>query len=371
MKGSQSSRQQELDQHKKDVIKWEKQAAIRRKKLLLQRHDWQSNIQDWENKTDAKQAEVGKELSLGPNKEVQKQLNSVSRLLHKKSYTKTDEAKALATLDDAFPVTETTGETEDKQVSEISHLKYIPQHASGEPGWINRHKYQARSSSAEKQDVKDISPNWVRWVFEEHFCYVVIKQGIFDFEKYDGVVQNMRWVPVPLGDARKDDAGAPVELMVTSVPLKYKQFEEETCAYKGLASALHYCATKLNMGDKQVASNLASVAVAQASQDARTQLENLTKLVKEKSTYWRKHELRAKQKTVKEWDILNIRSPFPTVVVLLGTDGGQSHSVTLVNDLVFDFNCTHAMRLSKETLDWCCNCPDGFLRAVYLLRFWH
>jgi hypothetical protein len=138
-----------------------------------------------------------------------------------------------------------------------------------------------------------------------------------------------------------------------------------------LASALHYCATKLKLGDKQVASSLASVAVSAAKLDARSQLTVLAKVVKEKSTYWRKHELRARQKKIEEWDILNVRSPLPTLVVLLGADGGQSHSITVVNDLVFDSNCFYAMRLSKATLDWCCNCEDGFIRAAYILRFWN
>jgi hypothetical protein len=55
------------------------------------------------------------------------------------------------------------------------------------------------------------------------------------------------------------------------------------------------------------------------------------------------------------------------VVVLLGGDGGQSHSVTLMGDLVFDSNCTHAMHLQMETLD--SNCKIGFMCAAYPLRF--
>jgi hypothetical protein len=181
----------------------------------------------------------------------------------------------------------------------------------------------------------------------------------------------MSWIPVPLGDSRSGGVG-PGDLLIASVPLKYRQFEEATCTFMGMASALHYCATKLKMGDKHVADRLASVAGSQAlGNNARSQLDVLTKLVKAKNNYWRKHELRAKQRTLDEWDILNGRTPFPTLVVLLGGDGGQSHSVTVVNDLVFDSNCTHAMRLSKETLDWCCNCQAGFVRAAYALRFWH
>ena len=77
-----------------------------------------------------------------------------------------------------------------------------------------------------------------------------------------------------------------------------------------------------------------------------------------------------KKAKLEDWDILNKRSPYPTVLVLQGGDGGQSHSVTVVNDLVFDSNCGYALRLNKRTLDWCCNCEAGFVKIVYALRFW-
>jgi hypothetical protein len=126
------------------------------------------------------------------------------------------------------------------------------------------------------------------------------------------------------------------------------------------------------MGDKHLASWLASGTSAFAKgQNARSQLDLLARVLKKKGSYFRKYELRAKESKVNEWDIVNLQSPWPTVVVLLGGDGGQSHSVTLVGDLVFDSNCTHAMHLNKETLDWCCNCETGFKRASYALHFWH
>ncbi len=139
-----------------------------------------------------------------------------------------------------------------------------------------------------------------------------------------------------------------------------------------LALVLHYCASELKCGDKDLPSWLANVAPRLAKgRNARDQLDLLAKKVKEKSLFFQKYELRVHKTQVQEWDILNIRSPWPTLVVLLGGDGGQSHTVTLVGDLVFDSNFTQTMRLNKEILDWCCNCKGGFERAVLAVRFSH
>ncbi len=331
------------------------------------RQAWLLEGKEWEQETVEKLEGVTKELSLGPSKDVLEQLEALENLMMQETTHSDDEDKALATLDNCFPITEETGETEDQEVSEIAFLKYIPTHQKGNT--IFRHVYQGRSGSV--SDVVDlINPNWVRWCFEPNFCYYVMRIGLRQWKHCKGNRAKMTWIPVPVGAARV--GGGVDRLMIQRVPLKYRQFEEETCAFMALASALHYCASELNMGDKQAASALASGAFGYAKgKNARDQLQVLARKVKEKSSYFRKYELRVKRNKVDEWDILNIRSPWPTVVVLLGGDGGQSHSVTLVGDLVFDSNCTHAMRLTRETLDWCCNYKTGFMRAAYALRFWN
>jgi hypothetical protein len=158
-------------------------------------------------------------------------------------------------------------------------------------------------------------------------------------------------------------------MLVESVPIKYPQYNLETCTFMSMASALHYCSAKLKMGDKQFGCTLSQDAIGYVKgMSACAQLDVLVRLVKEKSLYFKKLKLRAKQNKIEEWNILNKKSPsWPTVVVLLGSDGGMSHTVTIVNDLLFDSNCSCAMRLSKETLDWCCNCKDGYKRATYAL----
>jgi len=105
--------------------------------------------------------------------------------------------------------------------------------------------------------------------------------------------------------------------------------------------------------------------------NARQQLDLMKDIVKKKSAYFTKYEIRAKAGKIEKWDIPNGINRFPTIVVLRGADGSTNHCVTIVNGLVFDSNCDNAMPLNKATLDWCCNCPGGFLGVLYALRFWH
>ena len=185
-----------------------------------------------------------------------------------------------------------------------------------------------------------------------------------------GDMKKIKWVPVPLGASREGEQME--DRFVKSVLVKYPQFDKETCAFTSVASALHYCSATLKMGNKEVASKISNSSVGFAKgKSARQQLDFIGKLVKDNSTFFKKTQLRSKKKAVETWDSLNKFQPGPTIIVLLGADGGQNHCVTLVNDLVFDSNCYYAMRLNKETLDWCCNCKGGFKRAVYGVRFSH
>ena len=58
-------------------------------------------------------------------------------------------------------------------------------------------------------------------------------------------------------------------------------------------------------------------------------------------------------------------------VVLEGSDGSTNHSITVCNSYIFDANISHALKYSKEALDWCCSAPGfsthfaRFYRAVY------
>jgi hypothetical protein len=98
-------------------------------------------------------------------------------------------------LDEKFPMTETAGETEDKSVSQISHLKYIPPQmrafagketsARRKAGLINKgykmHMsayYQGLTFNKKgKQHMVDkLNHMWVRDVFAEPFLTLVKKK---------------------------------------------------------------------------------------------------------------------------------------------------------------------------------------------------
>ena len=50
--------------------------------------------------------------------------------------------------------------------------------------------------------------------------------------------------------------------------------------------------------------------------------------------------------------ILGNTSKWPTVCGLTGSDGGRGHAVSICG------NVSHAMEVTKENLDWCCEAPD-------------
>ena len=48
-----------------------------------------------------------------------------------------------------------------------------------------------------------------------------------------------------------------------------------------------------------------------------------------------------------------------TILVPIGHDDVASHAVTIIDGLVFDSVLPYPVILSKEALDWCCNCEGG------------
>jgi len=117
----------------------------------------------WQNNTLDKLQDEQQELSLGPSRQVLMKLGKLAELMMEDEEHSDDEAKAMATLNDCFPViTGETGETEDKLVSEIAYLKYIPTHQEGDVTIC--HHYQARSISPDGEETLAgaINANWTR-----------------------------------------------------------------------------------------------------------------------------------------------------------------------------------------------------------------
>jgi hypothetical protein len=122
-------------------------------------------------------------------------------------------------LDEKFPLSETTGETPDKWVSQISHLKYIPplKHAftakernvRRKAGLINK-GYEMHVSAyyqgltfdkkGKSYMVNELNHMWVRDVFAEPFLTLVQNIGKEETQS-DVLVIHRKWIPVPVGES--------------------------------------------------------------------------------------------------------------------------------------------------------------------------
>jgi hypothetical protein len=69
--------------------------------------------------------------------------------------------------------------------------------------------------------------------------------------------------------------------------------------------------------------------------------------------YWRKEK--------SAWhDFIGSQNDNPKLLVIRGCDRGIQHAISVVGSTIFDSNLKKGLTLSKELLDWCCNCNDGF-----------
>jgi hypothetical protein len=160
---SANERQLELLRQKQLKEKETQESATRIRVNQGLHREWVQEGQDWARSPKKLLAGVAKELRLGPGKQVLEDLDGLQKLMMQEDKHSDNVEKALATLNNCFPVTRETGEKKDKSVTEISHLKYIPTHNESS-STICRHVYQGRVESGCVDGVVDLlNPSWVRW----------------------------------------------------------------------------------------------------------------------------------------------------------------------------------------------------------------
>jgi hypothetical protein len=276
-----------------------------------------------------------------------------------------------------------------EEVTQISKLRFIPQQTvndwqeldfkTGELTELPRPKkrmkmaqgsgkfypacYQSLmyNKSGKSEMGFSLSCTWVQGVFNERFLELVRGVGIRE-DQNKTKWSKRRWISVPVGSKMNDTP--PTDLLYPSVHCRFQQNDYNTCVYKSMASVFHFA------GRKDVANYLSSIAHAAGTPDldAVTQVNRLCSEVRQRETLFRKIDYMKKEKAIARLNIYD-PEPNPKLWILLARDGGTSHAVGVIGEYVFDSNVPNAMKLSKETLDWCSNCKDGFTRIHMYVRF--
>ena len=203
---------------------------------------------------------------------------------------------------------------------------------------------------------------WTENVFNSRFTQLVKNVGISE-NNTTTKWSKRRWIPVPAGNVI--DPKPPNELInLSRTRCHYQQKEFNTCVFKAMASAFHAA------GSKPVASYLSSIARAKGNQDmdSRTQVERLMTAIRRRESVYKKGDLYTSETAIATVDMYGGERS-PQLWILLGRDGGTSHAVGVFGNNVFDSNVPYSMKLTKETLDWCCNCEGGFNRIHTFVRF--
>jgi hypothetical protein len=173
-------------------------------------------------------------------------------------------------------------------------------------------------------------------------------------------INRRKWIPVPIGDSSSQNV--PPHLIV-NVRVQYQQGEDKTCLLTSLASAFHH------VGQKHTGLVLASIAKETENLPADEQLSAAISAVKEHDMVYKKYEYWKKTKALSRHDLFRDSNDNPKLIVLRGCDGGVQHAISVVGNVIFDSNRKEGLVLSKESLDWCCNCNGGFSRVHALVQF--
>ena len=292
--------------------------------------------------------------------------------------SKKDKNNVNQILDKKFPITDTTGETEDKSVSQISHLKYFPpqsraftstERSARKKAGLGRKGYEMHLSAyyqglwidkkGNSHIVDELNHMWVRDVFAEPFVALVKKIGKEETET-NVLLNHRKWFPVPLGDSNSREVSPS---LVVDVRVHYKQGAAQTCLFRSLASAFHH------LGRKDTGSALASMAKKFCSLPAEEQLLAAIKIVKTHERVYKKIDYWRKEAVIAKHDFFGQPNDNPKLFVLRGADGGVHHAISVVRKIVFDSNLSQCLTLSKASFDWCCNCEGGFSKVHAVIQF--
>jgi hypothetical protein len=64
-------------------------------------------------------------------------------------------------------------------------------------------------------------------------------------------------------------------------------------------------------------------------------------------------------------EISIVKSPYPTLIIPLGSDSSVNHAICVVDDLIFDSTQSHAMINRLDAISWICDSGGKGVADVY------
>jgi hypothetical protein len=189
--------------------------------------------------------------------------------------------------------------------------------------------------------VEDLSPAWVQDVFRPVFVELV-------------KISRRQWWPVVVRKARQGDLEVPPSNLITSIRVKYQQGDWNQCLFKATASALHYC------GKSEAASFVSNAAPTvhylpreKAILSVRDRIMIHAPDIGSVIAF-NQHSKRRKMNRISLDELVQNKTIFPTMVIPRANDGSTSQAVVVVDDIISDATQSHAMKLSRNSLEWIC-----------------
>ena len=144
--------------------------------------------------------------------------------------------------------------------------------------------------------------------------------------------------------------------------MKYQQGDRNLCLIKSLASALFYIGLRdesrhINSQSNAYKHLSLEKAYKQFQDDMKTYVPKIGVGFPYNRNFSRSRKKKEIQKMIIE-DLMKNKTIYPIVIVPEGRDDDVGHTVTVVDDLIFDSTQEHALKLYRKSLEWTC----GFYR---------
>jgi hypothetical protein len=259
-----------------------------------------------------------------------------------------------------------------QEANTLSALRWLEGEERGQESGC----FQGRWLNAEGSNtVIDLNTGWVKYWFEKLFMDAVQAKAAMKRRT------DHRWVNVPVGSSRRDRGG------LENIPPKedyvflewnthYLQGKKQTCWFDSIASALYH------KGFHDLAEEVHKLGEREDILDFEMQKTALIDVMNQSRLFHGDPKIympdkgrQRKHRKRHALDVLELQkedhpdSGHLFLMQIQGKDGHCRHAVATIDRIIFDSTYGHPMILSKNALDWSCNCEGGFHRVYYALRW--